>query len=176
MMRIGIIGIAIVASLVPVDIAAAQADRNAAARGALARLVLRLETDRAAGLAEVSAGKAAPPGIRLFCADADGRLVAHPGRGQIGRDIATWVDREGRPFGLLILKTARASDMIDLRYVLTRRPACPTPRYRNGRPVPTGCEGIRLPAPTQAVVTRASDLTCVAEYASPVPAAAVPSP
>jgi hypothetical protein len=144
-----------------------ESGRAQAARALLERAVNELRGDRAETLAKINAGENAfkGDGLRLFCANADGKLIAHRDRSQIGQDITALRDRTGKAYGQEFMQTAAEGRMSAVDYVLIgpARKCGPPPRVK-GKVVPTGCPGIRVSVPTRSIVTRVGDLVCGVEF------------
>jgi hypothetical protein len=75
----------------------------------LERAVLALERDEAAGLEMFNSGDPAfkRGDLYVYCADANGKILAHGLPALIGRDLAALKDKTGKQFGLDLLNEAR---------------------------------------------------------------------
>jgi hypothetical protein len=144
-----------------------ESGRTQAARALLERAVNELKGDRARTLAKINASENAfkGDGLRLFCATADGKLIAHTDRARLGQDINALRDRRGKAYGQEFVQTATEGRMSAIDYVLIG-PArkCGRPPRVKGKVVPTGCPGIRVSVPTRSIFTRVDDLVCGVEF------------
>jgi hypothetical protein len=132
----------------------------------LERAVNALKANRDEALSKFTTGEDGfkVMGFNLFCANPEGKLVAHSNRARLGQDITALRDRAGRQFGKELIQTATEGRITEVNYVLVRRAKCGRPAKVRGKVVPTGCRGIRIPVPTESLVTRVGDLVCGVEF------------
>lgn len=118
------------------------------ARAMLDRAVAALKEDKAKALEKFNAGS---DGFRyrdlyVSCADADGKVTAHPDPALIGVDRNTLVDVNGKAFGAEIQKVAEEGKVAEVTYMYVRPGNGNTPR------------------PKVAYVTKVADQVCLVGY------------
>lgn len=102
------------------------------ARAMLDRAVAALKQDKAAAIEKFNAGS---DGFRfrdlyVTCADADGKVTAHPDPALIGVDRNTLVDVNGKAFGAEIQKVAEEGKVAEVTYMYVRPGNGNTPRQK----------------------------------------------
>ncbi len=115
------------------------------ARAMLDRAVAAVKADRAAALAKFIKGE---DGFRdrdlyPFCATLNGTVVAHPSR--LGENLADEADKNGKQFGLQIMRTAQEGKVSEIGYMWPR-------------PGTTG------PVPKETFYTKVNGLICGVGY------------
>ena len=98
------------------------ADGPLEARDMLERAVLALERDEAAGLEMFKRGDPAfkRGDLYVYCADANGKILAHGLPALIGGDLAALKDKTGKQFGLHLLNEARWERIKFISYYLPK--------------------------------------------------------
>ncbi len=118
------------------------------AKAMLERAVLALTVDKAKALAAFNAGA---PGFKdrdlyVSCADASGKVTAHPDKSLIGQDRNTMKDAGGKPFGAEVQSVAKLGKVAEVTYMYPRPGEDKTPLQK------------------VAFVTRVADQVCLVGY------------
>jgi len=105
---------------------AAETGSAADAKAMLDRAVVAIKADKPAALTKFIKGE---DGFRdrdlyVFCAVPNGTVVAHPTR--LGENLTTEADKNGKQFGLQILRTAQDGIVSEIAYMWPR-PGIPGP-------------------------------------------------
>jgi signal transduction histidine kinase len=117
------------------------------AEAMLERAVAELKADPAAALEKFNKGREGfqDRDLYVFCANRDGKLVAHTTARMLGDDITKFKDRNGKGAGKEIIHQAKEGQVIKVKYMFPR-------------------PGETEPVAKESYVTRVGELTCGVGY------------